>query len=135
MILVLDANIVMAALLKDSKTREIIVSGKFTLLAPDYLMEELDKYRHYIAKKAGLSKEELGLLLALLLRRIRIVPHEEYGGKMNSAKKLIKNDIKDAPYVACYMALNCDGIWTHDPDFDDEMGIKVFTTEYLLKLL
>ncbi len=27
--LVVDANIVIAALLKDSKTREIIVSGKF----------------------------------------------------------------------------------------------------------
>ncbi len=36
--LIVDANIVIAALLKDSKTRQIIVSGKFELASPDYRM-------------------------------------------------------------------------------------------------
>ena len=47
----------------------------------------------------------------------------------------MKEDIKDAQYVACYLALKCDGIWTNDSDYDDKEGIRVFKTEYLMKLL
>jgi predicted nucleic acid-binding protein len=135
MILVLDANIVIAALLKDGKSREIIVSGKFTLVAPDFLREELDKHKDYIARKGSLSKDELGLLLALLLKRIRIILRQEYERELKSAEKLIDNDIKDAPYLACYTALKCDGVWTSDPDFNEKPNVKIFRTEYLLSLL
>ena len=37
MILVIDANSVISALLKDSKARQIIVSGKFSLVTPEFL--------------------------------------------------------------------------------------------------
>ncbi len=135
MIIVIDANAVISALLKDGKSRQIIVSGKFTLVAPDYLSEELYKHKKYIAGKTGISEGEVELLIILLLRRIRIMPNAEYKNKMAEAVKLIENDLKDAPYVACYLASKCDGIWTNDSDYDDKAGIKVFRTEYLMKLL
>lgn len=135
MMVVIDANAVISALLKDGKSRQIIVSGKFTLVAPDYLSDELYKHKKYIAEKAGISEGEVELLIVLLLRRIRIVPSTEYKDKMAKAVKLIENDVRDAPYVACCMALKCDGIWTNDSDYDDKEGIRVFKTEYLMKLL
>jgi predicted nucleic acid-binding protein len=53
MMFVIDANAVISALLKDGKSRQIIVSGTFTLIAPEFLSEELYKYRRYIADKAA----------------------------------------------------------------------------------
>jgi hypothetical protein len=48
-----------SALLKDSKARKIIFSSRFTFVSPDYIHEEINKYKEYIAEKAGISKTEL----------------------------------------------------------------------------
>ncbi len=132
---VVDANIVIAALLKDSKTRQIIVSGKFELASPDYLLEELEKNKNYITKKAKISIEEFQIVTTLLLRHIKIIPHEEYKDKLVQAKKDISNDVNDVAYVACYLSFNCEGIWTNDFDFENKEGIKTFNTAHLLKLM
>ena len=39
--LVIDTNIVISALIKDGKTREIIMSGKFELVSPDFVLDEM----------------------------------------------------------------------------------------------
>ena len=135
MILVIDANAVISALLKDSKARQIIVSDKFNLIAPEFLGEELYKHRKYIIEKARISDNEIRLLITLLLRHIRIIPKDEYKAKLSKAEEIMENDVKDAPYVACYLALKCDGIWTNDAHYDNKFGIMIFSTGYLLKLL
>lgn len=135
MILVIDANSVISALIKDSKARQIIVSGKFRLVTPEFLSEELYKHTKYMAGKAGISDNEVRLLAIMLLRHIRIVPKSEYGEELDEAVKIMKNDVRDAPYVACYLALKCDGIWTNDADYYNKAGIRIVSTGYLLKLL
>ncbi len=96
MILVIDANMVIAALIKDSKAREIIVDGSFKFVAPDFIKDEINKYSSYIIEKAHLTDKEFELLLALLFDGITIVPKEEYNIHMAKAKKIIKEDVKDA---------------------------------------
>ncbi len=135
MMLVIDANAVISALLMDSKARQIIVSGKFNLVAPEFLGEELYKHRKYVAEKAGISDDEVRLLITLLFRHIRIIPKAEYKAKFAKAEEIMENDVKDAPYVACYLALKCDGIWTNDAHYDNKVGIRIFSTGYLMKLL
>ena len=78
MILVIDANSVISALIKDSKARQIIVSGKFRLVTPEFLSEELYKHTKYMAGKAGISDNEVRLLAIMLLRHIRIVPKSSF---------------------------------------------------------
>ena len=135
MILVIDANCVIAALIKNNKSREIIISHKFDLVSPDYLLDEINKYLGYIIKKSGIPAEDLKLLLALIVQKIRIIPHSDYKTKMVLAQKIMKRDIKDVPYVACYLALDCDGIWTNDADFEEQKELKIFSTEQLSRLL
>ena len=135
MSLVIDANCIIAALIRNSKSREIIISGKFDLVSPDYLLDEINKHLEYITKKSGVPLEELKLLLALLIRKIRIVPHGDYKAKTSLAQKIMRKDVKDVPYVACCLALNCDGIWTNDADFEGQEAVKLFSTEQLSHLL
>ncbi|VVB77250.1 tRNA(fMet)-specific endonuclease VapC [uncultured archaeon] len=135
MILVVDANVVIAALVKGGKSREILMSGKFKFVAPDFVKEETLKYLELIRRKSGLAKEDLDLLITLLFQEIETVPESEYGRELPKAKAIMTNDQKDAPYVACYLSLKCDGIWTSDSDFGGKPELKIVGTEYLLKLL
>ncbi len=133
--IVIDANMVIAALVKDSKSREIIANRNFEFISPDFLLGEIRKHESYICEKSRLSKEELGLLVSLLLEHIKIIAASEYEESINTAKEIMKEDIKDVPYVACYMALKCDGIWTNDTDYDNKNQIKVLKTKDLIKLI
>ena len=56
MILVVDANVVIAALIRNSKAREILLSGKFKFLAPDFVKEETFKYLEYVKQKSGMGE-------------------------------------------------------------------------------
>lgn len=133
--IVIDANMVIAALVKDSKSRKIIVNRSFEFISPDFLLGEINKHGNYICEKSGLSKEEFELLILLLLEHIKIILASEYEESIDTAKEIMKEDAKDVPYVACYMALKCDGIWTNDTDYDNKNHIKALKTKDLIKLL
>ena len=104
-------------------------------VSPDFVLEEIYKYENYICVKSGLAKEEFELLLALVFERISIIPFSEYSACNDAAAAIMVNDPKDMPYVACFLALKCDGIWTNDPDYDGKEGVKVINTGDLLALL
>lgn len=131
--LAIDANIIVAALVRNSKARDVIVSGKFELVSPDFVLQEVYKYEDYICSKSGLLKEEFELLVSFVFEHVTIAPGQSYGHKIVEANKLIE-DIKDVPYVACYLALECYAIWTSDLDFKGKKGIKTVTTADLLRL-
>ena len=55
MIIVIDANRVIAALIKDSTTRKILFNEHFEFVAPDYLMSELLEHKEEIMIKADIE--------------------------------------------------------------------------------
>lgn len=108
--IVIDANMVIAALVKGSAARKIIINGKFEFVSPDFVIDEIRKYENEICEKAGLDREGFELLMVLIFGKITIIAADEYKAHMENAGKLMREDIKDVPYVACCLALKCDGI-------------------------
>ena len=53
--LIIDANILFAALIKKDLTSDLIVYDLFRLYAPEYIFTEFEKYRGYI--KYGFPKK------------------------------------------------------------------------------
>jgi len=51
MMLVIDTNRLIAALLKSSVSRKIILSNKFEFYTPDLLITEIWKYRDFYLKR------------------------------------------------------------------------------------
>ena len=131
--IVVDANVLISALIRDGKSREIILSDVFELVCPEYLGDELYRHREYIAKKSGLTPDEVALLFNLLLRRIKTVPEISYKDELKEAGSIIKSDPDDVPYVACFLALKCDGIWTNDTHFSEGSRLIVYKTDALLR--
>jgi predicted nucleic acid-binding protein len=133
--IVIDANMIIAALVRDSKAREIIMSGKLYFISPDFVLDEIYKYGENICEKSGISKIEFELMMALIFQRVSIINADYYKAYEETAKEIMKEDVKDIPYVACSLALKCDGIWTNDSDFENIKEIKIFSTKELLKLI
>jgi len=131
-VLVIDCNRIFAALIKEGTTRNIFWDDEFEFIAPDFILEEIEKYKEEIMSKTVLTQEEFNVLLSLFLERITIIPQEDY----SEYTKIIEiSDIKDIPYVACCLATKAHGIWTHDPDFQQQTEVKVFTNMDLLRWL
>lgn len=132
--LVVDCNRIIAALIKDSTTREILCDTTFDFVAPEFILEEINKYKSEIYKKAGISDEELELVISILFENINIIPKEDYEHHLIELKKAI-SDVKDIPYLTCCIATKAQGIWTHDPHFKGQNRVKVFTNIELINYL
>jgi len=117
--LVIDANRVISALLRDGTTRTAILSTRSTLFAPEFLLEELEVHWPELARRAGIGLEDLRSLVRPILKRIEWIPADAYIAQMAAAKEALGGvDPKDVPYLACALAVGADAIWSHDLDFD-----------------
>ena len=133
MILIIDTNRIIAALIKDSACRNILEKQYHHFLAPDFSLDEIKKYGAVICKKAGLSSSEFDLLLHLIFYNIEIVPKLDYEKFVDKAEQLIgERDAKDVPFLALAMAKKADGIWSDDKDFLVQSKIKIYKTKELV---
>src|SRR3989344_5713898 len=75
--LVIDSNVLFAALLKDSGTSNILFKHK--LYAPEFIFEEFRKYKDYLKGKTKRTEEDFNELFGLFERNVILVPKEEIG--------------------------------------------------------
>ncbi|RJQ19762.1 PIN domain-containing protein [Candidatus Woesearchaeota archaeon] len=133
MILIVDSNVVFAALLRDSTVRELLIDSPFTLFAPEMMLNEIRKYESEIIKRAGYTKDEFEILFALITGNIEIVEKEKYAHKLKEADELIGHiDKGDVPFLALALTTPNDGIWTENVKHFKQDKVKVWTTKELL---
>ncbi|TLZ74668.1 MAG: PIN domain-containing protein [Methanobacteriota archaeon] len=133
--LVVDANILIAALLRDSTTRRLLVAGGHDLHAPEYLFDEIETHRDELSKRSGQTTEALEEARSIL--RAHVTEHEEsvYGNELEKANSLLAGrDAKDVPYVALALALTADGIWSEDRGLVSLGGLAVYRTSDLVRV-
>jgi len=62
--LVIDANILFSAFIKQGKTIEILLNPLLNLYAPVYIFEEIEEHRNEILEKTNRTEKELNELLS-----------------------------------------------------------------------
>jgi len=130
--LILDTNILIAALIKDSITRRILLLPGLEFLLPVFALDELATHRSKIVRATRLKGDELDLLLTLLLTSVTIVPFERIAPYLPEADTLIGAiDPNDVPFVALALAEEHEGIWSNDRAFERLPGIQCWTTTRL----
>jgi len=134
--IVLDTNILISALIKDSFTRKIIIESGFELFYPEISFKEIIKYKEYILEKSNYNnKEQFWKILNKLLEYINLVPIELIQSKIKEAPNIIKHiDIKDIIFIATALSINNFYIWSEDKDFEKQTVIKILKTEDLIKI-
>ncbi|NVM02621.1 MAG: hypothetical protein HWN67_09815 [Candidatus Helarchaeota archaeon] len=130
--LVIDANILFAALIKKSTTADLIVTGNFNLYAPEFILDEFKKYEKIILNKTHRSKKEFEKFLDLLKRRITFIPRKRILNFLEQGRQ-ISPDPKDAIYFSLAIAMNAK-VWSNDKRLKaNQKQIKVLTTSEILE--
>lgn len=131
--LVIDANILFAALIKQSITSELLFKEGLHLYAPEFLFVEFEKYRKLIKKKTERSDSVFDEFFGILERRITLVPYEEIKPFVAKAEN-VSPDKKDVPYVALALKMNI-AIWSNDkPLKSKQKAVKVYSTEEIARM-
>lgn len=116
---VIDANRVFSAVLRDGATRRIVFSTSAQLFAPELLRREIEDHLAELVQRSGLSASQVKQLLQRIFAEITWVGEPAMAPHLAIATKAIgKRDPTDVPYLACALAIEADAIWSHDPDFD-----------------
>ena len=76
--IVVDSNRIVAALIKDNTTRSILFNTSFNFIAPEFILQEINKYKTEFIRKAKLTSEEYGVILSLIFDKVKLIPKEEY---------------------------------------------------------
>ena len=126
--MVVDANVVISALIANSKTRELIVTLEPELLTPEVIHGEIGNYEALIVEKSEMEADRVQQFIDLLFQYIETVPASEFYPYIDEAEEAISDiDPDDVLYVACALAREA-GVWSDDSDFDEQDLVPVFTT-------
>lgn len=134
--LVVDTNIIMAAIIRDSATRKLLLNPELELYLPDYVFSELKRHKDEIINRSDLSEDEFYILLYTIMDRITIVSKEDFAERIPEAWKIMAEiDENDTPFLALAMSFENDGIWSEDDHFKEQNEVKVWKTRDLIDVL
>jgi len=133
---IVDTNILISGLIKDSVTRKILLSDKFEFYHPEILLEELNKHIPEIAKKARKDEKDINQLINIFRENLLSVSIDEYEQNLDKANDIIGSiDEKDVAFIALALATKNNGIWTNDKHFMKQDKVKVVSTWDMMNLL
>lgn len=130
--LIVDANILFSALIKNGLTVEILFDDNLKLHAPEFILTEFIKHEKLILEKTKRTKESFNEIWEILYEIIDIIPESEYINFIKEAEK-ISPDFNDSPYFALALKLDC-AIWSNDKELKKQDLINVYSTEELISL-
>jgi predicted nucleic acid-binding protein len=126
--LVIDANVVISALIADSKTRELIVTLEPDLLTPAFVYDEIENYEELIVEKSGMEPDRVAQFIDLLFQYIEVVPADDFYPAIEKADEAIGDtDPDDVFYLACAIATDA-AIWSDDSDFEEQDLVDTYST-------
>ena len=127
--LIVDSNVILSGLIRDGKTRALLIDSPFDLYAPETLIHEIKKYKDYILKKSGLTEGEFGILFSLLMENIKVVSCEKYLNFVGKANDIMGEiDKGDVTFIALALSFDNNGIWSDDAHFLKQDVVKVYRT-------
>tara|TARA_Y100000310_G_C20425287_1_gene688747 strand:+ start:412 stop:831 length:420 start_codon:yes stop_codon:yes gene_type:complete len=131
--LVVDTNVIFAAMIKDSFTYSLLFSSEYRLFTPEYTFTEFKKHKEEILEKTERTTEDFFRVLEILKLRINLVPLEELTNYIEKAEK-ITPDPDDMVYFALALRLNC-AIWTNDKKLKNQDSVNIYSTDQIKDMI
>lgn len=134
--LVVDTNVLLSALIRNSTSRSIILNPEHDFYVPEFALQEVEKYSDIISSKSGLPKKEIELLFDILKVKLEVVPLEDFRESFGKAEVAVGHvDEKDVPFLALALNIECDGIWSNDAHLKEQKLVDVWNTIQLVRVL
>lgn len=133
---VIDSNVLFSALIKDSKTRRIILEYEEYFLFPSYIYYEVEKHKDEILEKSGMKRADFDKLFGLLMKKVLVVPNDTTKPFREEAYEIARNiDIDDTPFIACALAYSDSILWSDDKKLQNQSKINVLNTQEFIEYL
>jgi len=133
MLLVVDANVLISALINKGITSKVFKHNasfkKFEFIAPEFLLSETNMNK--LVSLTRLTKEELDKTFSSIIEQIEFISFSKFSDKFSEA---IKINLKDSPYFALALKFNCP-IFSGDKGLKKQGAVKVFSPRELLDIL
>ena len=131
--IVVDANIIFAALIKESINYELIFNERLHLFTAEFFFTEFENHAIELQKKSGKNKEELNRLLGILKSKIALFPLEELLPYLDESEEICP-DSNDVAYFALALKMKC-GIWSNDRNLKEKQNsVQVYSTKDLVEM-
>ena len=130
--IIIDANIIIAMLIKPGKPIDIFFKEWIELFAPSLLFEELENNKEIIAKKSYIGEEDIEKVLSILRERITIIPEKHFLKYKKHAEEICPCP-KDITYFALALYLKCP-MWTNEKKLQDQDIIRIYDTTELINM-
>lgn len=109
--LIVDTNVLLSALIKDSNSRLILLHPNFEFFIPEYALEEFTKHKDVIVSKSGLKSNDLDILIGLIFENVITVPISSFAKHIPHAREIMNDiDPNDTPFIALALSFENDGI-------------------------
>ena len=131
--IVVDANILIAALIKNGLTRELLINTNLSLCTPSFVLEEIFNHIKIISTKAKITQKDLHFVLEKIIQEthITLVKKEDITSFITQAEK-ISLDPDDIQYFATALKFNC-AIWSNDKAMKNQTSIKIYSTTDIIQ--
>lgn len=133
--IIIDTNVLLSALIKNSSTRRILLESDWIFYYPEISFHEVRKYKNLVMKKSGLNNLEYSKLISMLLDKIILVPKEQMHLKLPEAKEIMKNsDQDDIPFIAAALSIDKSFIWSNDKGYKLQNTIITINSNKIVEL-
>lgn len=130
--LVVDANIIIAALIARSVTLRLILDDRLTLITSGFAFDEINSHMKEITGKAQLNEGEMHVVMARIRDRIAV---ERPTDKILLEKAFVASpDKDDAQYFALALKHKCP-IWSNDKALVRQGAVRIISTKELIGIL
>jgi len=130
--LVVDANVVISALIADSKARELVVTLEPDLFTPKFVHDEIGNYEELIVEKSGMTPDRVAQFVDLLFQYIEVVLASEFYPYIEEADAAIGDtDPDDVLYVTSALSTDA-GICSDDSDFEEQDIVEAHWTSTVI---
>ncbi len=132
--LVIDTNIVFAAMVKNSVSRHLLLNSNLILYSPEGLISELEEHKEEVRRKSGLGEEKYNELMAILLSKIKLVSKESIAPFLKKALEF-SPDVDDSPFLALCLAKGIP-LWSNDKPLKEKQSVvRVLPTSELFNVI
>ncbi len=125
--LVVDTNILFSYFWKESFTRKVILCQGIRLYAPEYALEEINKYKTEIIKKTKITEKEFNDAKKDIALSVSFIPVEEYSAFLKDALDISKDE-NDIDFFALCLKLKLP-MWSNDVEMKQQRNVAVFSTK------
>ena len=133
--IILDTNVLLSALIKNSFTRKLIIDSDWEFYYPEESQFEIRKYKQLVKEKAEITDQEYKKLIKFIFDFVIILPNYKIMSHLKEAKRImLKIDPDDVIFIAAALSIPNSVIWSDDKDFDKQNEVKVLKSTVIGKL-